>query len=373
MTQRREKVCVAVIFGGRSGEHEVSLLSARGVLGALDRERFDVLPVGITLDGEWLIGDDPLAALEALAGHATSPARAAPADSAHVVAGALVSPAEPPGELLRRADVAFPVLHGPYGEDGTIQGLLEMIGLPYVGCGVAASAVAMDKALSKAIFRAAGLPVVPYLVVLRGEWRAAPEQTVEHIENHLAYPLFVKPANLGSSVGVSKARTHDELAAALDLAAQFDRKLIVEQAVEHVRELEVSVLGNDTPRASLPGEVRPRGHEFYSYEAKYTEGGSDLLIPAPVPDDLARTLKRMAVAAFRAIDGSGMARVDFLMNDATGEVYINEINTIPGFTPFSMYPKLWEAEGLTYRELVEELIRLALERAADVAQNRVRR
>ncbi|MDQ7028322.1 MAG: D-alanine--D-alanine ligase family protein [Ardenticatenia bacterium] len=364
---------MAVIFGGRSGEHEVSLLSARAVLNALDRERFDVVSIGITLDGQWLIGDDPQAVIEALAGHATSSARATPADPARVVAGALVSPSEPPGDVLRRADVAFPVLHGPYGEDGTIQGLFEILGLPYVGCGVTASAVAMDKAISKALFRAAGLPVVPHLVVLRNAWHTAPEQTLDRIEHHLPYPLFVKPANLGSSVGVSKARVRPELAAALDVAAQFDRKLIVERAVEHARELEVAVLGNDEPRASLPGEVRPRGHEFYSYEAKYTEGGSDLLIPAPVSEAVRHTLRHMAITAFRAIDGSGMARVDFFMDGATGDVYVNEVNTIPGFTPFSMYPKLWEAEGMSYRELVEALIQLALERAADVARNRVGR
>ncbi len=371
-----KRLCVAVIFGGRSGEHEVSLLSARAVLNALDRERFVVLPIGITLDGRWLVGGDPLASLEALAQGEQPPEAPSPVPPADVVAQLVASPepTTPYGEALRQVDVAFPVLHGPYGEDGTIQGLFEMVGWPYVGCGVTASAVAMDKELSKAVFKAAGLPVVPYVVVMRREWEKAPQAVAERVEAHLSYPLFVKPANLGSSVGVTKVHGPEELSDAINLAATFDRKVIVEQGVEGARELEVSVLGNDEPRASAVGEVRPsEDHEFYDYEAKYTEGGSELLVPAPISGEVERTVRELAVAAFKAIDGSGMARVDFLMDPTTGAVFLNEVNTIPGFTPFSMYPKLWEVEGLPYPQLVEMLIELALERAADRARNRIAR
>ncbi|MCS6845407.1 MAG: D-alanine--D-alanine ligase [Caldilineales bacterium] len=335
---------VGVVFGGRSGEHEVSLRSATSVMRALQAAGYVVVPLAMDREGRWLEGPE---ALRLLAGEATEQ-RARPL---------------PPADLLQRLDVVFPVLHGPFGEDGTVQGLLELLDVPYVGCGVLASAIGMDKAASKAIFAAAGLPLVPYLVLKRCDWEAAPEATMDHIEARLAYPMFVKPANLGSSVGVSKAKSRADLARGLRLAARYDRKLIVEQGIE-AREIEVSVLGNDRPLASVPGEIVP-AREFYDYEAKYVDPNSALLIPAPLPSALAERAQQLAVAAFLAIDGAGMARVDFLLDRRTNELYLNEVNTIPGFTDISMYPKLWEASGLSYPALMERLIALALERAEE--------
>jgi D-alanine-D-alanine ligase len=264
---------------------------------------------------------------------------------------------------VSRLDVVFPILHGPFGEDGTVQGLLELAALPYVGAGVAASAVGMDKALFKDIMCAHGLPVVPYLVIKRKSWERGPEETVALIEAELGYDCFVKPANLGSSVGISKARNRSELREALDEAARYDRKLVVEAAVD-AREIEVSVLGNDEPVASVPGEIVPC-NEFYDYSAKYLDGESELLIPAPLPAETADLVRRLATEAYLAIDCAGMARADFLLDRETGQVYVNEVNTLPGFTPISMYPKLWEASGVSYTELIDRLIQLALERHAD--------
>jgi D-alanine-D-alanine ligase len=354
-------VRVGVVFGGRSSEHEVSLASARNVMDALHQAGYQVTPIGITPQGRWLTNGNALAALTA--------------QGAQPENGALrerdawgLLPRAASGGSLPAVDVIFPVLHGPYGEDGTVQGLLEMANLPYVGCGVLASALAMDKAVAKRIFADAGLPQVDYCVLLRSVWEAAPEEAIERMERDLTYPLFVKPANLGSSVGVAKAHDRRELAAALDDAARFDRKLVVEQAVLHAREIEVSVLGNDEPIASAVGEIVP-GAEFYDYAAKYLDDNSQLLIPAPLDEELAGRIRRMAVQAFRAIDGSGLARVDFLVNGKTNEIFLNEVNTMPGFTRISMYPKLWEASGVSYPELVDRLVKLGLDRYADRQRN----
>ncbi len=360
-----EKLRVGLIFGGRSGEHEISLLSARGVMAALDPDRYEVVPIGIDKEGRWLAGGDPMGALTE--GAAAQPAALLAEPSRR----GLLRLEEGQGGLtavpFRRLDVVFPVLHGPYGEDGTIQGLLELADLPYVGAGVAASAVGMDKALFKDVMRAHGLPIVPHRVVKRRTWEQEPEATVARLEAAIGYDCFVKPANLGSSVGVSKAHNRAELRAALDEAARYDRKMVVEAAVD-AREIEVSVLGNDDPIASVPGEIVPC-NEFYDYAAKYLDGESELLIPAPLPDETTARIRRLAVEAYRAIDCAGMARADFLLERRTGEVYVNEVNTLPGFTPISMYPKLWEASGLPYGDLLDRLIELALERHADKSRS----
>lgn len=343
----QKKLRVGVILGGRSGEHEVSLLSAQSVMAALDRERYEVVPIAIDKQGRWLLGPET-ARLLAGAGETIA------------LEGSTLVPRD---ESLRTVDVVFPVLHGPYGEDGTVQGLLELANIPYVGCGVLASALAMDKVAGKAVFAAAGLPQLPFLLVKRKRWEAEAARVLADIEDQLSYPVFVKPANLGSSVGISKARQRTELAAALDEAARYDRKLLVEQGID-AREIEVSVLGNDEPVASVPGEIVP-SREFYDYRAKYVDSGSELIIPAPLAPALAKTAQRLAVQAFLAIDGAGMARVDFLLERHSDQLFLNEVNTIPGFTAISMYPKLWAASGLSYAALMDRLIELALERHAD--------
>jgi D-alanine-D-alanine ligase len=361
----REKVRVGLIFGGRSGEHEVSLMSAQGVMGAIDREKYEVVPIGITKGGRWLAAGDPMKALSSGVAAESNPALllAEPSQQGLMRLETREQKRALKAIQVSQLDVVFPILHGPYGEDGTIQGLLELAGLPYVGAGVAASAVGMDKALFKDIMCAHGLPVVPYLVVKRKSWEREPEETVARIEAELGYDCFVKPANLGSSVGISKAHNRSELRAALDEAARYDRKLVVEVAVD-AREIEVSVLGNDEPMASVPGEIVPC-NEFYDYSAKYLDGESELLIPAPLPAETADLVRRLSTEAYLAIDCAGMARADFLLDRATGRVYVNEVNTLPGFTPISMYPKLWEASGVSYTELIDRLIQLALERHAD--------
>ncbi len=355
------KTRVGILFGGRSGEHEVSLASARSVMGAMDRERYEIVPIGITRSGHWVASEMSLAMMEAAVGGTVS------ADEIEARLAAVSTPF-PDLSALAALDVIFPVLHGPYGEDGTMQGLLEMVDVPYVGCGVASSAVGMDKAAMKAIFAAHGLPQVPYRVVLRRQWEADPAQTVRDLESALPYPMFVKPANLGSSVGISKAHEGEELWAGLAEAARYDRKLVIEEGIDRAREVECSVLGNDEPVASIPGEVVP-SNEFYDYAAKYLDGASQLLIPAPLTPEEAERVRDLAVAAFRAIDGAGMARADFLVSPRDGRIYINELNTIPGFTSISMYPKLWEASGLAYPALIDRLIDLALKRYADRARS----
>jgi D-alanine-D-alanine ligase len=353
----RLRVCV--IFGGRSGEHEISLRSARSVLQALDPAKYDVLPVGITHDGRWLAGDDVLVAFEKRTTDGLVP---------------VTFPSQPgrreliPLEAGRQIedlsfDLAYPVLHGTYGEDGTIQGLFEMADVPYVGAGVLASSVGMDKVLFKLVMQRCGLPVVEGGVVSRSQILENSEAALHAAEAVSDYPLFVKPANLGSSVGVSKCRNRSSLYEGLMDAARYDRRVLVERGLE-ARELEVSVLGNADPVASVVGEVIP-GDEFYSYRAKYLDDTSELRIPAPLETAVSDEVRRLAVECFQAIDGAGMARVDFLQERSTGKLYINEINTLPGFTSISMYPKLWLATGYTYPGLIDRLIELGLERQAE--------
>lgn len=368
--QMGNKIRVGLIFGGKTGEHEVSLASAQSVLGALDPSKYDAILIGVTKDGQWLTGGNPL---KQLVNATQSPLLKAMNGSTGNGSSALTTNdatrLTTTNALNESVDVVFPLIHGPNGEDGTIQGLLELADIPYVGANVAASAVGMDKALMKAIFRNAGLPVAEYLVVYRHHWEHDPEETIHEIETIIRYPCFVKPANMGSSVGISKARNWDELTQALATAALYDRKLVVERAIEG-RELECSVLGNDAPLASLPGEVIPE-REFYDYEAKYADDHTRLVVPAELTPEQARTIQDLAVRAFEAIDCSGMARVDFFMEKRDGRVLVNEINTIPGFTKVSMYPKMWEASGVSYPQLVDRLIQLALERHSDRARNRV--
>jgi D-alanine-D-alanine ligase len=351
---------VAVVFGGRSAEHEISVLSARSVIDALDPERYDVVAIGVTKEGRWQLM--PTGPPSLPAGEAELPG-VMPASGAEIAldqdpgSGAIVA-----ADGARTSiDVVFPVLHGPYGEDGSIQGLFEMAGVPYVGSGVLGSAVGMDKAVQKVLFEAAGIPVVPHEVVHEREWEEDPE-AVEARAQHLGYPMFAKPAALGSSIGIRKVGGPDELRAALEDAFRYGRKAVLERSMDRARELEVSVLGNDDPVASVAGEIVPRGHEFYDYEAKYLdEHGAELVIPADVPGEVLEELQRMAVAAFRAIDACGMARMDFFLMDED-RLFVNEVNTIPGFTSISMYPRLWEASGVPYPQLVDRLIELAIER-----------
>ncbi|MDI3339177.1 MAG: D-alanine--D-alanine ligase family protein [Sphaerobacter sp.] len=368
MTQSR-RLRVGVIFGGRSGEHDVSLRSAQAILRAIDRDKFEVVPIGITRDGQWLIGGDPLRQLAATsrlplaAGDDPPPAGAPDPERALELrdAGGAIDVAR--AGWARQLDVVFPVLHGPFGEDGTVQGLLELAGLPYVGSGVLGSAVAMDKVVAKQLCAHAGLPIVPWLWVTRRQWRQDPEAVADRVAREIGYPCFVKPANLGSSVGVTKVHHAGELAPAMEEAGRHDRKIIVERGID-ARELEVSVLGNDDPMVSVVGEIRP-SREFYDYEAKYVDDGSELLVPAPITEEQAATVRDLALRAFQVVDAAGMARVDFFLERASGTIYLNEVNTIPGFTAISMYPMLWEASGLSFRDLVTRLIELALERHAD--------
>jgi len=361
------KIRVGVIFGGRSGEHEVSLMSARSVMGAMDREKYEILPIGITRDGRWIAGGDPMMALEADDADASRPAALLGDPSRRGLMRLEDTERAVEATRLAELDVVFPVLHGPYGEDGTVQGLLELAGIPYVGAGVVGSVLGMDKAVFKDVMQAHGLPIVDYLLIKRKEWDVDPEGVMDRTEVALGYPVFTKPANLGSSVGISKCHDRAGLAVGLAEAARYDRKLIVEAAVPAAREIEVSVLGNDDPIASLPGEIIP-SREFYSYEAKYIDDGdqaSKLLIPAPISPEMTDRVRDLAVRAYRAIDCAGMARADFLLSGETEELYVNELNTIPGFTSISMYPKLWEASGISYPELIDRLIELAIERHRD--------
>lgn len=365
------KIRVGLIFGGKSGEHEVSLASAYSVLRALDAAKYDAVLIGVTKEGKWLTGGNPLRTL-IQATH--SPLlKATNGAGGSGTSGALVSHSAAEmtnAEALNaNVDVVFPLIHGPNGEDGTIQGLLELADLPYVGAGVAASAVGMDKALMKSLFRNAGLPVAEFLVVTRHKWESDPEETIHEIEQVIQYPCFVKPANMGSSVGVSQARNWDELTQALSSAALYDLKIMVERAVD-AREIECSVLGNEAPIASLPGEVIPE-REFYDYDAKYADENTRLIVPADLTGEQVGTVQEFAVRAFQAIDCSGMARVDFFLDKRDGKVLVNEINTIPGFTAVSMYPKMWEASGLPYSQLIDRLLQLALERHADKKRNKM--
>jgi D-alanine-D-alanine ligase len=361
------KIRVGVIFGGRSGEHEVSLVSARSVMNAMDKEKYEIVPIGITKEGRWLASGDPMRALEADDADASQPAALLGDPSQRGLMRLKDTERAIEATRLAELDVVFPVLHGPYGEDGTVQGLLELAGLPCVGAGVTGSALGMDKAIFKDVMKAHGLPIVDHLLVKRKAWDADPEGVIDRIEVALGYPVFTKPANLGSSVGVSKCHDRVGLESGLAEAARYDRKVIVEVAVPAAREIEVSVLGNDDPIASVPGEIIP-SREFYSYEAKYIDDGdeaSKLLIPAPISEELTEKVRDLAVRAYRAIDCAGMARADFLLSGETEELYVNELNTVPGFTSISMYPKLWEATGISYPELIDRLIELAIERYED--------
>jgi D-alanine-D-alanine ligase len=397
----KKKLRIGILFGGRSGEHEVSLLSAASILKSIDRKKYDVVPIGITKQGSWVTAHDADALLTGqqppanprLAGDPQTTPTAAVLKRGE----AIIIPPVPANSLQRlqlnasadiahnssalNIDVIFPVLHGTFGEDGTIQGLFELADIAYVGSGVLGSATGMDKAAMKQLFAAANLPQTPHVALIRSEWKADPKRCTKLIEKSLTYPVFVKPANLGSSVGISKVHDRTELAPAMDLAASFDRKLIIEQGVggpgAKPRELEVAVLGNDTPEASVVGEIVP-GAEFYDYEAKYLSDASVPIIPAKLSKSESKQIRDMAIAAFRACDCAGLARVDFLMEPAVkakkgrkakpSRIYLNEINTMPGFTSISMYPKLWQATGVPYKQLIDRLIALAVERHTEKQQ-----
>jgi len=349
-----KRIRVGVLFGGRSGEHEVSIASAQSVLRALDPEKYEAVPIGIAKDGRWLVGESAQKLLPDVLkrGHRVI----LPPDPS---AGSLMSVGESPAGPPSRVDVMFPVLHGTFGEDGTVQGLLELAGVPYVGAGVLASSVGMDKDVQKRLFRDARIPIVDYLAVLRGEWQHDPTAVEKAVGKKFRYPVFVKPATLGSSVGMTKVRRPSGLAAAMDEAAQYAQKILVERAVT-AREIEVAVLGNENPQTAVPGEIVPH-REFYDYTAKYLEEGTQLRIPAKLAPAQVKKLQDFARRAFLAIECRGMARVDFFLEKRTGKIYINELNTIPGFTSISMYPKMWEASGISYTQLIDRLIELALE------------
>jgi D-alanine-D-alanine ligase len=367
-----KKLRIAVLFGGRSGEHDVSLMSARSVLAALDPQRYEVIQIGISLDGDWLTGANTLEAFEKgdLTGLERVVPPTQPADqSLYVVRSTKMGDKL---ETLAGVDIFFPVLHGPFGEDGTIQGLLELADVAYVGAGVAGSAVGMDKAVFKDVMRANNIPIVESLLVLRSEIEKEINAVIEKAEKLGAYPLFTKPANLGSSVGISKCNSRSDLGEGLMEATRYDRRVIIERGVGSVREIEVSVLGNETPQTSVCGEVLP-SREFYSYESKYVDGTSGLKIPAEIPAIVSDKIREYALSAYKAIDCAGMARADFFVENETNKIYLNELNTIPGFTSISMYPKLWQASGLTYPELVDRLIEFALARKAQRDQTEHRR
>ena len=371
-----KKLRIGIIYGGRSGEHEVSLASAASVFQNLDPARYDAVAIRIEKDGRWTLPSEPpnvTKAADVIKGALTEERRVRPQPDpglreaypmAYPGGATLMS-----GSTGVNVDVVFPVLHGPYGEDGTVQGLLELANVPYVGAGVLASAVGMDKAAMKLVFAAKGLPICDYEVVLKRDWQRDEHAVLQQIVTRLGFPVFVKPANLGSSVGISKARHAAELRTAIALAAQFDRKMVIEAAVPKAREIEVAVLGNDDPEASVPGEIIPSG-EFYDYQAKYVSDDSRTVIPAQIDDTRAAEVRALAIAAFKAIDGAGMARVDFLLAGDSQVLYLNEVNTIPGFTTISMYAKMWDASGLPYAQLIDRLIALAIERHAEKQQLR---
>jgi D-alanine-D-alanine ligase len=397
------KLRVGILFGGRSGEHEVSLLSAASVVNAIDKTKYEVVPIGITKDGRWLTAEHAERLLKGDAGEgARAPQtqfragdpEATPGAAVLATGESVVVPPEParreaglaPFQTdanLRRAsdrainvDVIFPVLHGTFGEDGTIQGLLELADIAYVGAGVLGSSAGMDKDVMKSLFRAAGLPIVKHVTVLRSQFEHEPKKLQKLVESKLKYPVFVKPANLGSSVGISKAHDLKELGPAIAEAAKFDRKIVIEEGVggkkNKAREIECAVLGNDDPKASVAGEIVPC-KEFYDYDAKYLAEGSELVIPAKITKAEMKTVQTLSIAAFQAVDCTGLARVDFLMDPKSRRIYVNEINTMPGFTAISMYPKLWAATGVSYPELIDRLIQLGIERHEDKKRNQYSR
>jgi D-alanine-D-alanine ligase len=361
MTQEKKRLRIGVLFGGRSGEHEVSLASAASVIRGLDSDKYEAVPIGITKEGHWLVGGAAQKMLpEVLKGGQRVVMTADPTDAA------LIPLDRSAGG--QRIDVVFPVMHGTFGEDGTIQGLLDLAGLPFVGAGVLGSAIGMDKDVAKRLLQVAKIPVVPWIAVQRADWERNPREIQKTVEKKFKYPLFVKPATLGSSVGMTKVHARAELAPALHLAAEFAMKILVEKCIVG-REIEVSVLGNHDPKASVPGEIVPH-HEFYDYAAKYLEEGTQLLIPAKLKPAQVKKVQKCAVEAFRALELSGMARVDFFLEKKGGKIYLNEVNTIPGFTSISMYPKLWEASGIPFSELIDKLIELALEMHREKARTK---
>jgi D-alanine-D-alanine ligase len=361
MTPEKKRLRVGILFGGRSGEHEVSLASAASVIRGLDPDKYEAVPIGITKEGHWLIGAGAQKMLpEVLKGGQRVMMTADPTDAA------LVKLDGSGGG--QRIDIVFPVMHGTFGEDGTIQGLLDLAGLPFVGAGVLGSAIGMDKDVTKRLLQVAKIPVVPWITVHRHEWESGPQNIQTAIEEKFTYPVFVKPATLGSSVGMTKVHSREELAPALNLAAEFAMKILVEECIV-AREIEVSVLGNHDPKASVPGEIVPH-REFYDYAAKYLEEGSQILIPAQLKPAQVNKIQKYAVDAFRALELGGMARVDFFLEKEGGRIYLNEVNTIPGFTSISMFPKMWEASGLPFRELIDKLIELALEQHAEKARTK---
>jgi D-alanine-D-alanine ligase len=358
------KVRVAILFGGESDEHDVSLRSAETVMSALDPATYEVVQIGISREGRWLAGDDAFKQLAARSPLFNLGAGEQEEREASVSAlDAAASPRSGLPPALGSVDVVFPVLHGPRGEDGTVQGMLELAGVPFVGSGVLGSALAMDKAMAKTVLEQHGLPQGPWLLVERGEWERDPSTLTEKVENEIGFPCFVKPANMGSSVGVAKVHVKEELNASMSLTSQYDRRIVVEQGID-AREIEVAILGNSDPIASVPGEVAP-GNEFYDYAAKYVDDNSDLIIPADIPPEVSDLAAELAVAAFKALDLAGLARVDFFLERGTDRLLVNEINTLPGFTAISMYPKLWAASGVPLEELVQRLLDLAQERHAE--------
>lgn len=373
-----EKINIGIIFGGRSGEHEISIRSAKTVIEKIDKDKYEVIPIAISNEGNWLnpvesIGLLPVETQNLLIGEIGAFPRSNIAllgDTKYK--GLTKLDAETGEERVKKLDVVFPVLHGTFGEDGTIQGLFEMADIPYVGCGVLASSCGMDKVFMKILFRDAGLPICKYVWFLRSEWEKNSERAIKQIENQLGYPCFVKPANLGSSVGVSKATDEFSLREAVALAAEYDRKIIIEECLD-MREIECAVLGNDEPRASLPGEylIRDDSKKFLDYTEKYSgTGNNEFVVPAPISEELTKKIQQMAITAFRSVDGSGLARVDFFLRNDTGALLVNEINTLPGLTDASGFPKMWAGSGLGFSQVIDALVTLAIERHSDKSRNK---
>jgi len=367
---KNKKIRVGIIFGGRSGEHEVSYFSATSIINAIDKNKYEVIPIGITKKGKWISPEETAYALKSgkIEGKSSVVLLGDPSSKNLIKINSnrrLNNISS--GENL---DVIFPVLHGPYGEDGTMQGLLELANTPYVGAGVAASAISMDKDLMKIIFKQKNLPILNWLTIKRKKWQKDKKEILSLIQNKFEYPIFVKPTNLGSSVGITKVKQKKELEGAIDLASSYDRKILIEQGLEGVREIECSVLGNDEPQASVVGEVKPAG-EFYDYDSKYIDERTQLIIPAELPKEVSKKIREIAIQAFKTIDAAGMARVDFFVSKKDNKIFLNEINTIPGFTSVSMYPRLWKASGISYSDLIDRLIQLALERYQDKSQNKI--
>lgn len=367
---KTKKIKVGLIFGGRSGEHEVSFCSASSIIKAIDKDKYTVVPIGITKEGRWISPQDSELALQSgrIEGKNTVILLNDPSGRALIRINN--NQRLDKSSASERLDLIFSVLHGPYGEDGTVQGLLELADIPYVGAGVAASAISMDKDLMKIIFKQRDLPILKWITIKRKEWQKDKEKILSLVQDDFEYPLFVKPTNLGSSVGITKVHKKEELEKAIDLASSYDRKILIEEGAEEVREIECGVLGNDEPQASVVGEVKPAG-EFYDYDSKYIDKETQLIVPADLPDGVSRKVQEIALRAFKAVDAAGMARVDFFVSKKENKIYLSEINTIPGFTSTSMYPRLWKASGIPYSDLIDQLIQLALERYQDKNQNKI--